>query len=49
MDYVKREHDKQRAENERAENEAAVSGTDALAEADEDPVEGTGVEESLEI
>ena len=49
VDYVKREHDKQRAENERAENEAAVSGTDALAEADEDPDEGTGVEESLEI
>ena len=49
VDYVKREHDKQRAENERAENEAAVSGTDALAEADEEPVEGTGVEESLEI
>ena len=49
VDYVKREHDKQRAENERAENGAAVSGTAALVEAEENPVEGTNVEESLAI
>lgn len=49
VDYVKREHDKQRAENERGDNDAAVAATEVLVEAGEDPVQGTSAEESLEI